>query len=237
MDHPNPHPPGCFWHDWAQTLGAPNIKWCEVTRCAFVSEPANTWTNLAYLAVALVLFLAWRRQPNRTLTWFAPAVFAMGSLSFFYHLSNNFLSQLFDFVGMFLWVYLLLVIDLRRLGWLSRRAARGCYWLLVVGSSLGIVGLYRLEFPFQVVIAALALALVVAEIGLRFHPGGEGFSYRYFVLALGLILLAEGFSLLDVNRIWCQPDNAFLHGHALWHLIGALGTGVAWLHFRQFELD
>ena len=52
-----------------------------------------------------------------------------------------------------------------------------------------------------------------------------------------LLGLAEAFSLMDINRIWCQPDNAFLHGHVLWHLIGSLGVGAASLHFMQFRLD
>ena len=68
--YPNPHPPNCPWHSSADLLGAPNIKWCEATLCGWISEPANTWSNLLYLVSALALYLACQHyrllfQPGR----------------------------------------------------------------------------------------------------------------------------------------------------------------------------
>ena len=237
MIYPNPHPEGCFWHGPAELLGAPNIKWCEPTICSLFSEPANTWTNLAYILAAGLMAVLLLRKPNRTMRWFPLAVFVMGAGSFIYHASNNFLSQLGDFVGMFFWIYLILAINMRRYGFLGRGAARGVYWALVLGSSLGIWGLYLLEFPFQITIAVLALVIVASEVGLYFKSGQRAGHYSAFVLCLALLAAGEVFSLLDVNRIWCQPDNSFLHGHVLWHLLGGLATLFAFFHYRQFELD
>lgn len=36
-----PLPDGCPWSGW--TL--PNLKWCEDNVCAWVTAPANTWSN------------------------------------------------------------------------------------------------------------------------------------------------------------------------------------------------
>ena len=36
-----------------------------------------------------------------------------------------------------------------------------------------------------------------------------------------MITLAGAFSLLDVTRVWCDPANHWLQGHALWHLLSA----------------
>ena len=237
MDYPNPHPEGCYWHSWAEQLGAPNIKWCEPTVCGFISEPANTWSNLAYLVVAGICFAVWLRNRNPTARWIAPAIFIMGAGSFIYHMSNNRVTQLVDFIGMFFWIFLLVAIDVRRFGWLARRGAQLLYWLLVIGASFGIWGLYAIGFPFQSVIGILAGVLIVMEIWLRLRAGPGKFSMRWFFIALGLLGVAEAFSLMDINRIWCNPENAFLHGHVLWHLIGSLGVGAAFLHFVQFRLD
>ncbi len=49
-----PLPDGCPWSGW--TL--PNLKWCEDNVCAWVTAPANTWSNLAYIFFSLLM---WRR--------------------------------------------------------------------------------------------------------------------------------------------------------------------------------
>ena len=105
MAYPNPHALGCPWHEAAERLGAPNIKWCESTACAWVSEPANTWSNLAYLLVALVVGWQCRRSTHPELRWMAPALFLMGLLSGIYHASNLYLTQVLDFLGMFLFIF------------------------------------------------------------------------------------------------------------------------------------
>ena len=82
-------------------MGAPNIKWCEETLCQWVSEPANTWSNLGYLFVALGLFSwAHRSRHHRIHQSFSAVVFSMGLISFVYHLSNFYGTQVLDFIGM-----------------------------------------------------------------------------------------------------------------------------------------
>ncbi len=66
--YPNPHPPSCPWHAGAELLGAPNIKWCEATVCGWISEPANTWSNVLYLALGLIVYLQCRRSRHAAAT-------------------------------------------------------------------------------------------------------------------------------------------------------------------------
>ena len=40
-------------------------------RCSWVVEPANTWSNLAYLVVGVVIYFAARRSPSPQLRFFA----------------------------------------------------------------------------------------------------------------------------------------------------------------------
>ena len=50
-----PLEPGCPWFALSE-LARPDIKWCEAPQCSWVVEPANTWSNLFYVAVAFVLW-------------------------------------------------------------------------------------------------------------------------------------------------------------------------------------
>ena len=66
-DYENVLKEGCPWVELRQVGGLPNVKWCEETLCSVVAEPANTWSNLAYLVVAVLIYLAARNESQRTL--------------------------------------------------------------------------------------------------------------------------------------------------------------------------
>ena len=46
-----PLPPGCPWSGFAP----PDLKHCETNLAAWITTPANTWSNLAYIAVGVWL--------------------------------------------------------------------------------------------------------------------------------------------------------------------------------------
>jgi hypothetical protein len=234
----NPHQPGCPWYDITEQVGAPNISWCEPMRCSLVTAPANTWSNLGYIIVAL--FFWWqvraRALRDRAVTAFGPTALAMGLFSLIYHASNNYVTQMFDFIGMYLYVYLMLVINIRRLTGMARRPGRLLYWALVVATT-GITHLsYVLGFKFQLLIVFIVVAIVATEIVYSRQSDKQKFQYRDFVLAIIFICVGESFSLLDVNRVWCQPENLFLHGHAIWHLLGSVSIYFSYRHYRQIPL-
>ena len=52
----------------------------------------------------------------------------------------------------------------------------------------------------------------------RVAPGTR---YGAYWLALGLISAAAVCSALDVTRVWCDPDDHWIQGHAAWHLLSA----------------
>ena len=95
---------------------------------------------------------------------FAPAVFTVGTLSFCYHATNVHVTQVLDFLAMYIFCYLLLLINVQRLGLINGSAMR----VALLGSSLLstalTAGLVRIGFPIQSLIAALTLAIVVTEL-------------------------------------------------------------------------
>ncbi len=234
---PNPHPEGCPWHDFTEWAGAPNVKWCESTICSIISEPANTWSNVAYLVVAAWFFWVQKTAKTRLVRSFGPVAFAMGSFSLVYHASNNYPTQILDFIGMYLYVYLLLVINLRRLGLFSARGERPVFWALVVATT-GVTHLmYLVQIPYQLLVLLAVIVILITE-GVLYRRGDrERYGYRDFVISFVLITGALSASLLDVTRTWCNPENAFLHGHAVWHLGGAVSIFFAFRFYRQIEID
>lgn len=226
-----PFGPGCPWWDMRLTWGEPNVKWCEETICAVVNEPANAWSNVAYVVVAAALVLLAGRARGRMTWMFAGALAVTGLLSFAYHATNNYFTQLFDFIGMFVLLFLMVVVNARRLGWVRPERELPVYLALVVGATAAIPPLRAIGLPFQLLIVLSVLFLIGSE--LRLRARGAAVRYTPFITALGLIVVAAGFSAADVTRLWCDPTNHFVQGHVIWHLLSAVSLGFAARFYEQ----
>ncbi len=233
--YPNPHPPSCPWHDSAELLGAPNIKWCESAVCGWISEPANTWSNLAFLVFAAVIYLQCRKSPAIELRWMGPAMFVMGLCSGVYHASNNYLSQMFDFIGMYLLVFWFLAINLRRSGWIPLARQHQAFIALVLLGVALVHLMYLAQLRFQLIIAVASVAVLATEFSARWHSEVEQVPLRWFLAGAALLLVAQSASLADVTRLLCDPDNHFIQGHAVWHLLSAAALYCSVQHYRQLR--
>lgn len=237
----NPIPAGCPWHELSQ-YGLPNVNWCEDFVCAWINEPANTWSNLAYVGVAAWIAVVEARKegglPRGPLRWFAPVLVLMGLCSGIYHASNVHITQVLDFLGMYLFCFLLLGINGVRLAALSLARLplwfAGCVTVATLGTALAV----RAGFPIQSFIGILTLALVVTEALLRSRSRAAQkppAPLRHFFSSLGLLTVAACCSALDVSRTLCDPQNHILQGHAAWHVLSALSLLFAFFHYRQFR--
>lgn len=211
-----PLPEGCPWSGWTP----PNIDWCEAELCAWVTNPANTWSNAAYIVFGLWMVWEAHRRQSRTLALFGPASIAVGIFSFAYHASYTWFLQFFDFVGMFLFCFLVLVLNARRLGWVDADRQTATYLLGVAGMSALVPLLFYQGIAIQPLVGVL-IAIVLVQEGLLLRRDGTTSAHPWLAAALLLLGGAAFFSLLDVTRTWCDPDDHWLQGHALWHLLSA----------------
>ena len=142
--------------------------------------------------------------------------------------------QILDFFAMYVFCYLLITLNLRRLGVLAAGTWRRAFWLLVAGTTALTVAIDFLLVPIQGIVFLLILAIAGSEAWLwrRDRSGSHGL----FLLALAFLTAGGVFSALDVTRTWCDPSHPFLQGHALWHVLSALCLFAAYFHYRQFEL-
>lgn len=214
----DPLPAGCPWSGWTP----PNVDWCEDELCSWIVNPADTWSNLAYLFFGLVMWRAARRARNPRLVLFGPASIVVGVGSFAYHASYTYFLQFFDFVGMFVFCFTVITSNALRLGWIGVTRQWAFFGAGVVLFSAAVPLLSQTTVPIQSLVAVLIAGILAQEFVLRRRDrGGSQADYRPFATALGLLALAAAASLADVTRVWCDPGNHWLQGHAVWHLLTA----------------
>lgn len=229
----NPHAPTCPWYDITETTGAPNIKWCEETLCQWISEPANTWSNLGYLIVAcVIMYLSYKNKHNSNMKQFGPIIFFMGAMSLFYHQSNFYGSQILDFVGMFFFVGWAIGMNLIRMGKIK---SSGLWWFNLTLASVYTVAMHAMyvtNIKFQVIVLISAFIIITTE---YLASKKQKVNYKWFGVTIVTLIVAFGFSISDGQRFWCDPTQHgwFSQGHAMWHWIASIGMLTIYLHYAQ----
>lgn len=233
-DYPNLLNPECPWTPLREATGLPNVKWCEETLCSWISEPANTWSNVAFLVAAAALWWLTRRETSRTTRFWAPATFWVGLTSLVYHASVAFLTQVLDFFGMYFFFGLILLLNLVRLGTLPKDKLFVSLYPLILGLTGVTVLVAKLGLPVQGIVVVLLVGALATEV-LASLRASTPVAHRFLFGALAFIAVAAVFSASDVSRAWCVPGRHVIQGHAIWHVLNAVGIVLAHFHYRQFK--
>jgi len=209
----------------------PNIDWCERELCSWVTNPADTWSNIAYFGFAIYMVSLARRHRAPQLRMFAPASFAVGAFSLIYHASYTFLFQFFDFVGMFAFCFVPITLNAIRLDQIPTEMRVRFYLIGVISMSALVPIGYFASFPIQALVFVLILVIVGQEVAIhrRRSPSAD---LRWFLIALALIAAAAVCSALDLSRTWCDPDNHWIQGHAAWHVLSAAALFALFQFYR-----
>ncbi len=226
--------PSCPWGGLREATGLPNVKWCEETLCQWIAEPANTWSNLAFLVGAAALWWWARNDRERMLRFWAPASFLVGTSSLVYHASLSFLTQVLDFWGMYCFFALVLLLNLLRLGKVSAARFFPLLWAAVVGLTVLTVGVAKVHLPVQGIIVVLLLAGLATE-ALATRASAAKVAHRFLAASVATLGVGAVLSGLDASGRWCDPSSHLVQGHALWHLCSAAALVLAHFHYRQFR--
>ena len=225
--------PSCPWY-FIKILRLPQVKWCEAQVCGWIEEPANTWSNLAYILAGIAMIRMGRSLKRGDLRFFGPAGVIVGGSSWIYHASNSFILQLFDFFGMYLFCFLLIFLNLDRGGTRILRTSLKPLWAAVAGTTILTALVDFTSFPIQMLIFILILAILAQEAFL-FRMAPERIKIKNLLFSALSMGIAATCSFLDLKRISCDPENHIFQGHALWHLFGAVALYFSFLHHRQFD--
>ncbi|WP_372367962.1 ceramidase domain-containing protein [Candidatus Uabimicrobium sp. HlEnr_7] len=226
------------WDHWRRATCFPNKCFCEALHSGTIVQPVNTWSNLAFIFIGLlVLHLGkqdFLRRPftngmcNKRiypLTYGGLLIF-LGLSSSFYHASMTFVGQVFDLMGMYLLTTFILLYNIERL-----RPYKAWVFLLCY-AFINIVLLYILLILPQARRYIFALLVIVALVPEYFLYKKKNANNRLLFLAVGLLIIAFIVWILDVKKIICAP-HSFWQGHALWHVLTALSAGTLYLHYRS----
>lgn len=208
-------------------FGWANVDWCEATVAGYVTEPANTWSNLAYIVIGAILFAQQRKNPNvhpllKLMPW---AMVALGFLSGFYHATNAWITQLGDFIGMYLVAAIPFLLNLERMG-MKKVANFRAYMVVILASTAFTVAAHYSGFPIQLLFGFFFGGIVIMELMQMRSSPARG--YTNFVATLIAFAIAGTFSILDVTRTMCDPHDHYIQGHALWHYINSVGIYFAY---------
>jgi Ceramidase len=210
----------CPYEALRSAFGSPNVDWCERALCSYVENPADTWSNLAYVLTGMWAMGMGSKCPRIQLLGLV--IFWLGWASLIYHASNSYVTQVLDFLGMFFFMSLLLTWNLERLFVLrSHKSVVASYFTLLNCQILLLFAFRALDIPYHSIVVVGILALYITEGWISMNNKDDDVDYHLFAAATFLVLTATACSYVDVNRVWCNPDNHVIQGHALWHVFSA----------------
>ncbi|TNF05982.1 MAG: hypothetical protein EP326_00200 [Deltaproteobacteria bacterium] len=225
---------GCPWYDLQQYFGPPNVKWCEQTRCALITEPATTWSNFGMILPGLII---WKLSRNCEFKWirlFGLNLMLMGLLSFFYHATNNLATQFIDFIGMYLYTGTIITINHARLK--LNGESHTNFFMLVMGINVLLLSLFIFfDLSYQALILLNIVVVLIQEFLVFKQKPRVETKYGQLWISLIFMAMAQSFSLMDHTRIWCHPTNSVLHGHAIWHILAGISGIFSFMYYRQFD--
>jgi len=216
--------PACPW----QVLPPANLSFCEADVCGWITQPANSWTNVGFLIAGVLILREARRSPAGIAAWLGPIAIATGLASIAAHATSTFVGQALDQSVMFLESSLFVTIAFAR--WRHRSPSLPLYAILVAAST-------ALLLSFQTTGIALFAAHIVAFASLeaRLAVRDRTTDYRYLIAAVATFAVSYGLWWLDKLDVVCDPDNHILGLHGVWHFLGALSFVLWFRYFAQFR--
>lgn len=212
----------CFWSDWKQD----SYIFCEKQLCGFVVEPSNTWSNIGYLIVFILMLRSKDVSNKRIKNLFSFSQISLFIGSTFFHLSGTIVGKVMDVGAMFFLSMTILTLALQRYYKFSETKANIFFG---AGLVLSLSNLLVSQFGASLFGSQIFLATFY-EWKMRNSPNALNVSR--IKIAVGFILTAFMIWVLDVKKILCNPDNHILTGHAVWHLLAACAI---WTYFTSYS--
>lgn len=211
----------------------PDGCFCEAIAAHGFKQPANTWSSLAFIVVAVLVLLRWAKDRRVSSQPMSPALFSftllvIGLGSAFFHATLSFNGQFVDVLGMYLIATFALLYGIDRLENIGNRVFVIAY--LATNMVLAAI-LYWAPVLRRVVFGLLIAAVLGVEIAISRRSGSRR-GLRNLRVAVMLLAIAFVIWILDYTRLVCRPDS-WLQGHAVWHVLGALAAWYLYLYYRE----
>jgi len=203
------------------------MKFCEENLCSLVTQPANAFSSLIYVVIGV--FLLFHKQKNKLLNTLPIIFILLGITSFLYHASFSFFFQIFDLASMFLLSSFLITYNVKRL-----KLIKSFYFSFLIVFLIQFISFLILKQKSGAVIFGIFILFSIAlEIILSFK--GRSTNYKYYLLAIIILIVALVLWILDIFQVFCDPSNHIINGHAIWHLINSISLVFIYKFYNQFK--
>lgn len=215
---------------WDSLHPAP-LNFCEEVLCSWIKQPSNTWSNIGFIFVGIWIWRVAKKERQTHLKWIGLISIIMGLGSALYHASGTCIGGISDYFGMLLSTSFLTAINTRR--WLR------CSFSIMYGIcaiTLAVLLFLLIELPGQErLLYALSGPCCLIELGLYFRDG-KTIDYRNYLYGGALAGIGTFLWWLDTSKLWCDPKNHAISGHALWHILMAISIYFFYRYYTQFKV-
>lgn len=228
---------------WPGEFAGAGAMFCEAFSASWIKQPANTWSNLGFVAAGLWmaahtsaglrlsapagnLFIQSRSMP----IVFAAVVIFIGPGSMALHGSGHAWGHTADVLAMLVFITFPIAWSATRLFAGGERLFWRIYLPLTI--ALAVPHIFGI-LPFSGIILYAALVPVALGLELALHLRRPTCTRRlgFMLVAVGCFALALVFWGLSLTGApLCDPDS-LLQGHAMWHLLCAAATVFIFLAY------
>jgi hypothetical protein len=214
----------CPWSDY--TPGTFPI--CEEGLCAWIKQPVNAYSNLAFLIVSIYLIYLYLNKKSTFGLSFGICILFIGTASFAAHSSMTQLFGFLDFAAIFSIFSYYAAINT---AYLKKIESKKVFNLFLLYFVLSATTLYFFNFLREILFAGFIIGLQMSEYKILKSQGKVYLttSNKKVLLTFlaGVIFLA-----LDSKKVICDSTNHFFQLHAAWHICDAIS-----LYFLTRHLD
>jgi hypothetical protein len=220
---------------WLGRVKQTTSGYCEMSHEGLFKEPLNTWSNLGFIIVCLII--AWQMmwgsfKENANIftrsdlmsIFFSSMVICFGPGSMAMHASYTELGSRFDHMSMYLICAFIVAYSTERFFCMGTKYFMGIFLLVVMIcelTELTSVKLPIIKASDNLTFAVFITITIVIEILIIFYRKSN-IQKRWSVASLIALLFAVLFWALSKNGgPLCDPRSWF-QGHAVWHLLDAL---------------
>ena len=215
----------------------PDNCFCEAIHYGgWIRQPANTWSNLAFIAVALgILWILYRKKTDRsnlllthsTYTWlFAFSCLLTGVGSFYYHASFTLMGQWFDMMGMYFSITFFTIYNIDRLHGIKPFKFISLY----LATNLLLCFLLTSVPEVRRYLFAAFVLLFLASIFYTQNKLKTRIKAKYLLWSMLSFSLGFALWILDIKKIICAP-NSLWQLHSIWHILTAMSGLFIYLYY------
>lgn len=229
---------------WTSNTKLKQGGFCEIHHDGLFLEPINTWSNLGFITVGLII--AWEMmcgtfktninvftQSDFMSIFFPSLVVFLGPASMMMHATYTRLGIAFDVLSEYLICAFLVAYSTQRLFHMDTKYFVSIFLLIIVVCEL--VSQWDISLPViggipNVLVAVFLILFAISEINIVFVRRSS--IHKRWILASFITFLAAFliWYITDTGRFLCSPTSWF-QGHAVWHLLDALALFFLFRYF------